>query len=135
MFFKKQVDDGIPKWGPETDVGWDDKTVKQIADSNQLNVRLTHMSQTISLGQMRAGDDAMPRDPEWSIRGATDRVDHRIGTCEGINFPGVECEEPMRTTGVRTKKNLTKQQTNKDQEFYLLYLFLDRRSALKQAKP
>jgi hypothetical protein len=60
MFFKKHVDDGIPKWGPETDVGWDDKTVKQIADSNQLNVRLTHMSQTISLGQMRAGDDAMP---------------------------------------------------------------------------
>jgi hypothetical protein len=36
----------------------------------------------------------------------------------------------MRTTGVRTKKNLTKQQTNKDQELYLLYLFLDRRSAL-----
>jgi hypothetical protein len=73
MFFKKQVDDGIPKWGPETDVGWDDKTVKQIADSNQLNVRLTHMSQTISLGQTRAGDDAMPRDPEWSIRGVMTR--------------------------------------------------------------
>jgi hypothetical protein len=58
MIFKKRVTDNLPTWGSVTEVAWDDETVKRIADSDRLNVHMTHISNTVSIGQMGVGDDA-----------------------------------------------------------------------------
>jgi hypothetical protein len=72
MIFKKRAADSLPNWGPVTDVAWDDETVKRIADSERLSVRLTHISKTVSLGKTRVGDDAR-HTSEWSISGVMTR--------------------------------------------------------------
>lgn len=68
MIFKKRVTDNLPTWGSVTEVAWDDETVKRIADSDRLNVHMTHISNTVSIGQMGVGDDAKHKS-EWSIHG------------------------------------------------------------------
>jgi hypothetical protein len=72
MIFKKQVADTFWKWAPLTDVAWDDESVKEIADSDRLSVRVIHISKTVSLGQMRVGGDRT-HGSEWSIRGVMTR--------------------------------------------------------------
>jgi hypothetical protein len=69
MIFKKRAADSLPNWGPVTDVAWDDETVKQIADSDRLRVRLTHISKTVSFGQLRFGVMTPDTDQKWSIWG------------------------------------------------------------------
>jgi hypothetical protein len=50
MFFKRQKVRRFPKGGPLTEIAWDDRTVKWIAESEQLNVYVTHIWKTVSLG-------------------------------------------------------------------------------------
>jgi lipoate-protein ligase A len=52
MFFKRLRKIRITtKSGPLEDIAWDDETLEWIAKSEQLNVRLTNISRTTSLGK------------------------------------------------------------------------------------
>jgi len=50
MFFKRQQAQ-FPNWGSLREIAWDDKTVEWIAQSDRLDVRLTHIQKTVSFGQ------------------------------------------------------------------------------------
>jgi hypothetical protein len=61
MFFKRR-NIQTPK-----EIAWDDKTVEWIAQSDQLDVHVTHILKTISLGRM---EDTLDEDRlEWSVHG------------------------------------------------------------------
>src|SRR5262245_40354236 len=61
MFFKRRHIQ-TPK-----EIAWDDKTVEWIAQSDQLDVHVTHILKTISLGRMQ---DTLDEDRlEWSVHG------------------------------------------------------------------
>jgi hypothetical protein len=66
MIFKKRAADNFPNWGPLTAVAWDDKTVKRIADSERLRVRITQVLKTVSLRDTSAN---VAGEGEWSIHG------------------------------------------------------------------
>jgi hypothetical protein len=55
MFFKRQHVQ-LPKRGSLREIAWDDETVEWIAQSELLDVRVTHILKTVSLGQMQADD-------------------------------------------------------------------------------
>src|SRR5262249_32301707 len=68
MFFKRpQVQ--LSNWGTLRQIAWDDKTVEWIAQSGQLDVHVTHILKTVSLGQIRADDDRYRNRSEWSVHG------------------------------------------------------------------
>lgn len=49
-------------------IAWDDRTLKHIADSSQINVQVTNISKTVSLGQMRADGEARHQE-DWEVFG------------------------------------------------------------------
>jgi hypothetical protein len=51
-----------------TEIAWDDNTIKWIAENEFLNVRLTHMSKTMSLGQRHSREERW-YEPDWSACG------------------------------------------------------------------
>lgn len=50
MFFKRQQAQ-LSNWGSLRGSAWDDKTVEWIAQSDRLDVRVTHIQRTVSFGQ------------------------------------------------------------------------------------
>ncbi len=68
MFFKKPKAQ-LSDWRTLREIAWDDETVEWIAQSDRLNVRITHISKTVSLGQTRADDDRYRNRSEWSAYG------------------------------------------------------------------
>ena len=72
MFFRKQkANKLLKKYGPLSKIAWDDETVNWIADSKRLDVNITHISKTVSLGKMRVDDDRSKDQSEsaWKIHG------------------------------------------------------------------
>jgi hypothetical protein len=69
MFFRKQSNNNLTKWGPLTEIAWDDETVKWIAQSEQLNVSITHIATTISLGDRANSRLPMEDRKDWEIHG------------------------------------------------------------------
>ena len=71
MFFKKlKKIKSITKWGPISEIAWDDETLEWIAKSEQLNVRLTNISRTASLGRRpRSLNDQDETRSEWEVHG------------------------------------------------------------------
>jgi hypothetical protein len=67
MFFKRQQAQ-FPNWGSLREIAWDDKTVEWIAQSDRLDVRVTHILKTVSLGQMQANDGSKDSS-ECSVHG------------------------------------------------------------------
>ena len=57
LFKKRKASSLFEKRGPVSEIAWDDKTIKRIAESESLNVRVTNISKTVSLGQTRAEDE------------------------------------------------------------------------------
>lgn len=72
MFFKKRKIGNLPgrliELAPLSEIAWDDKTLNWIAESNRLDVRVTHISKTVSLGQTRV-DEEFRNTSEWEIHG------------------------------------------------------------------
>src|SRR5262245_4107636 len=68
MFFKKP-NAQLSDWGTLRALAWDDRPVEWIVQSGQLDVRITHMLKTVSLGEM-PGVITPQRDRwEWSVHG------------------------------------------------------------------
>jgi len=68
MFFRRKRAKGLTTWGPLNEVAWDDKTVEWIAKSERLNVKVTHITKTISLGDM--GNIFPSEDTtDWEVHG------------------------------------------------------------------
>jgi hypothetical protein len=69
MFFKKKKINHLTKWGPLSETAWDDETVKRIAQSEHLNVKITHITKTISLGDR--GNNMLPPEDrtDWEVHG------------------------------------------------------------------
>jgi len=65
MFFKRRKAK-LLKLGTLREIAWDDRTVERIAQNDQLNVRITHMSKTVSLGRSQYGDRNRM---EWEVHG------------------------------------------------------------------
>jgi hypothetical protein len=55
MLFTRRATHRLSNWGPLREIAWDDETVRWIAESDRLNVRVTHISKTVSFGQMGTG--------------------------------------------------------------------------------
>jgi hypothetical protein len=92
MFFKKQTVNPFSKWGPLTEIAWDDETVKWIAESERLSVEVTHILKTVSLGQTRTDGEVRHRS-EWEVYGVMTRpkfipVDIAFDNGEGEQFGG-----------------------------------------------
>src|SRR6476620_2150098 len=51
MLFRRKRTKTLTELGPLNEVPWDDETVKWIARNDHLNVKVTHITKTISLGQ------------------------------------------------------------------------------------
>ena len=51
MLFRRKRIKTLTELGPLNEVAWDDETVKRIAQNDHLNVKVTHITKTISLGQ------------------------------------------------------------------------------------
>src|ERR1700730_843713 len=66
MFFKRSKVN--LNRGPIREIAWDDKTVEWIAQTKQLNVRITHVWKTVSLGQSQADNEYRDR-AEWAVHG------------------------------------------------------------------
>src|ERR1700738_1899242 len=66
MFFKRSKVN--LNRGPIREIAWDDKTVEWIAQTKQLNVRITHVLKTVSLGQSQADNEYRDR-AEWAVHG------------------------------------------------------------------
>jgi hypothetical protein len=71
MFFKKPKSQNL--WGSLTEVAWDDESSNSIAASERLEVRVTRVSSTVSLGEMRVGDDRSRNETEWRVHGVMTR--------------------------------------------------------------
>jgi hypothetical protein len=72
MFFKRHRRiNCITKWGPiKSEITWDDETLEWIAKSEQLNVRLTNISRTASLGkQPHSFNDWEETASTWEVHG------------------------------------------------------------------
>jgi hypothetical protein len=71
MFFKKQSKvNSITKWEPISQIAWDDETLEWIAKSEQLNVRLTNISRTVSRGRRpHSLDDRDDNTSTWNVHG------------------------------------------------------------------
>jgi hypothetical protein len=67
MFFKRPHTQ-LSDWGSLREIAWDTKTVEWIVQIDRLNVHITHMLKTVSLGQMRANDEYR-NSSEWSVHG------------------------------------------------------------------
>jgi hypothetical protein len=50
MFFRKKRTKTLTKGSPLNEIAWDEETVKWIAQSDHLEVKITHINKTISLG-------------------------------------------------------------------------------------
>ncbi len=50
LFKNRKVSNLLEKWGPLREIAWDDETIKWIAEREQLDVYMTHISKTVSLG-------------------------------------------------------------------------------------
>src|SRR5262249_19993352 len=50
MFFKRQQTQ-FSNWGSLREIAWDDKTVEWIAQSDRLDMRVTHIQKIVSVGQ------------------------------------------------------------------------------------
>ena len=50
LFKNRKVSNLLEKWGPLREIDWDDETIKWIAEREQLDVYMTHISKTVSLG-------------------------------------------------------------------------------------
>jgi hypothetical protein len=72
MFFKRPSVQ-LLNWGSVRETAWDDETVKWIAQRDQLDVRVTHVLKTVSLGmkpyRYRSDDRS-----EWSVHGKSAKL-------------------------------------------------------------
>jgi hypothetical protein len=66
MFFKRSKVN--LNRGPIREIAWDDKTVEWIAQTTQLNVQITHILKTVSLGQYEA-EGRYKNESEWAVHG------------------------------------------------------------------
>jgi hypothetical protein len=71
MFFKRQRKiNNITKWGPISEIAWDDETLEWIAKSQQLNVSLTNISRVASLGKRpHSFNDWDETTSTWEVHG------------------------------------------------------------------
>jgi hypothetical protein len=71
MFFKRQRKiHNITKSGPFKEIAWDDETLEWIAKNEQLNVRLTNISRTTSLGKRpHSFNDRDEITSTWEVHG------------------------------------------------------------------
>jgi hypothetical protein len=67
MFFRKKRN--LTKWGPVSEIAWDDETVKWIAQSEHLNVKITHITKTISLGSDAGRLPPKEGSTDWEVHG------------------------------------------------------------------
>jgi hypothetical protein len=56
MLFRKKGTKNLTKGGPLSEIAWDEKTVKWIAQRDRFVVDITHIRRTISLGDNDYGD-------------------------------------------------------------------------------